>query len=399
MDNPTLAVANAFINLFFSINLFITARQRKLLQLYLLSGSFLCLAVGFSFLEFFREFSLSLAAFFFNLLFSLFFFLYFSGLRKFAGIQTWPRRYWVYLALGLSLLVLSATVITSYLIRVLATSIIIILVLCDFHFSTRAAQARFSRLERIMSRTAIFGYSLYILVRFVVVLIQGGKDKFLTDTSTESTITLIFVMVSSGIYAAVATLIDNRRIITILQEHNDYFEQQSLTDQLTGLNNRRYLSKTLDREIERSMRYGHALSIMLLDIDHFKRINDQHGHPKGDRVLRELSGIIMANIRECDFAVRMGGEEFLILLPETGLMQALFLAERLRNSIEFQESPAVCPFTVSLGVSEMIPGETFENWYKRADEALYRAKEQGRNRVEAARPVHIQMPDIVLSGN
>lgn len=123
--------------------------------------------------------------------------------------------------------------------------------------------------------------------------------------------------------------------------------------------------------------------MILLDIDHFKKINDRHGHPKGDKVLIELTETITACSRDCDISIRMGGEEFMTILPETDLTGAHVLAERIRSQIESLENPVVCAYTVSIGVSELNPGENFDTWYSRTDNALYMAKEQGRNRIVA----------------
>lgn len=160
---------------------------------------------------------------------------------------------------------------------------------------------------------------------------------------------------------------------------------QSLRDPLTGLPNRRALDEVLAKERERVRRGGPAFSLVALDLDHFKRINDTCGHAGGDAVLEEAGRRLQATVRRMDTVARTGGEEFVVLAPATSGDAARVLAERLRQAIasrpfELPEGPL--PVTVSIGVAASLPEETApEQPLKRADAALYRAKEGGRNRV------------------
>lgn len=153
----------------------------------------------------------------------------------------------------------------------------------------------------------------------------------------------------------------------------------SLTDSLTGLNNRRYLDAMMEKEMERTDRYQLHLSIIIVDLDRFKRVNDTWGHPIGDEVLILTAQTIKANIRKADVLVRLGGEEFMILLPETDVNGACEVAEKIRLAIEEGSHPLVGKYTASFGVAERKPLESMNSLYKRVDEALYLAKEGGRN--------------------
>jgi diguanylate cyclase (GGDEF)-like protein len=154
----------------------------------------------------------------------------------------------------------------------------------------------------------------------------------------------------------------------------------SLHDPLTGLANRRFLEIQLEKNFEASRRYEEKLSVIMLDIDHFKRYNDTYGHVGGDRLLAKLAAILLKELRTADYVFRYGGEEFLALLPKTDLEKANETAERLRRAVE-----ADAGVTISLGVAtyqKNLPDK--EALIGRADAALYRAKEGGRNRVEVA---------------
>jgi diguanylate cyclase (GGDEF)-like protein len=155
----------------------------------------------------------------------------------------------------------------------------------------------------------------------------------------------------------------------------------SFTDPLTGIMNRRYLDSIIEIELARSDRYNHPMSIITLDLDHFKKVNDTWGHPVGDEVLKWVVGILQENIRKSDVLVRLGGEEFMILLTQTGLAGAREVAEKLRSTLDHAQHAVIGKCTASFGVAERLEGESFSTLYSRVDEALYRAKDNGRNQV------------------
>ncbi|MEZ1315629.1 GGDEF domain-containing protein [Pseudomonas fluorescens] len=163
--------------------------------------------------------------------------------------------------------------------------------------------------------------------------------------------------------------------------------QSALRDPLTDTGNRIAMDQTLQREIEMSRRHLQPLSLLMLDIDHFKRINDGHGHSAGDDVLRAVAASIKSQLRNVDMVFRFGGEEFLILLSNTGREAAALVGERLRlcaQNKDFLADGHLIELTVSLGCSTLLPGESAESLLRRADSALYVAKREGRNRLAMA---------------
>lgn len=169
------------------------------------------------------------------------------------------------------------------------------------------------------------------------------------------------------------------RDITEKVNMEEQLKKSATTDGLTGLHNRNYLESIISEEMNRSDRYGESLCILLLDLDHFKSINDTWGHDAGDNVLKRTANIIQDNIRNSDIAVRIGGEEFLILLPKTAMEGAINVGEKIRTAVENNVHPVMGKQTVSMGIAERMSFETFRHWYKRADNALYKAKSAGRN--------------------
>jgi diguanylate cyclase (GGDEF)-like protein len=171
-------------------------------------------------------------------------------------------------------------------------------------------------------------------------------------------------------------------------------EQESITDCLMGIYNRRYLERRLAEEVQRAKRYDLPFSIFLLDIDHFKKVNDTYGHQVGDSVLKKLGAVIVDSVREMDVVIRYGGEEILVILPKTEEKNAIELAERLRQKIEDtimvepdpEQGRRAIYITVSIGVAgfRLTGGcDTDRRMLERADRALYQAKHHGRDRVES----------------
>jgi diguanylate cyclase (GGDEF)-like protein len=168
---------------------------------------------------------------------------------------------------------------------------------------------------------------------------------------------------------------------SVLAETMQYL---ALTDSLTGLPNRRALTRQIERELARARRYGRALTIALLDVDHFKAINDTHGHDVGDRVLREIGRTAREELRDTDALGRWGGEEFMLIAPETSLSQGQALAERVRTRLADARILDTLRVTVSIGVAALCGDEELKDVIRRADDALYHAKTAGRDRVATA---------------
>jgi diguanylate cyclase (GGDEF)-like protein len=193
---------------------------------------------------------------------------------------------------------------------------------------------------------------------------------------------------------------ENTAINEELRERNKELRTLSITDSLTGLYNRTRLPELLAKELARSRRHQHPFSLLMVDIDHFKRFNDSHGHQAGDEMLRRFAEILKSSIRSCDFGARYGGEEFLIMLTETGAEGALGFAEKLRRSVEEFRLNGERAVTVSIGAASFPDhGGDVDSIISQADAALYRCKREGRNRVALAAPGKNQhTPARVSSG-
>jgi diguanylate cyclase (GGDEF)-like protein len=212
------------------------------------------------------------------------------------------------------------------------------------------------------------------------------------SVTTDESETVVVLHPPKGGFSAETTelarwLVSQAAIALENAELHHVVQRQATTDELTGLSNRRRFMEALAAEIERVERFGGSLTLLLADIDDFKRINDRFGHHVGDEALRRFAGLLTAELREIDVAGRLGGEEFAVLLPETDLEGALVAAGRIRHAVGASELVLAddirIQFTTSLGVAGYA-GDAADVLLQRADAALYRAKAEGKNRVAAA---------------
>ena len=225
--------------------------------------------------------------------------------------------------------------------------------------------------------------------------IRGGISVTSSATETagkikESRLFLIFaaILIISLILAIIYLVA--RSFITDLRTAETKLVEMATQDFLTGLLNRRETFRRLDEELQRSRRLATPFSVLLLDLDHFKQVNDVHGHSAGDLVLQAVAAALRQGVRPYDLCCRYGGEEFLVILPETALEDAAGIAERLRRDIENLKITAAketaLQITASFGAAALLGHETIDQLIARADEAMYTAKSSGRNRVCLAEP-------------
>jgi diguanylate cyclase (GGDEF)-like protein len=215
-----------------------------------------------------------------------------------------------------------------------------------------------------------------------IIFILGAGAGFLLSFSSDVFLLHLLWLFSAFSFGVLnAYLIEKSHILTFLKKRQ--LERIATTDGLTGLNNRLKIEKLINEEVDRAIRYKRRFSLVLLDLDHFKNVNDQFGHHVGDAVLKEFSTVLLSAVRKVDDVARWGGEEFVILLPETSVDEAHNVSEHVRSKVENHLFAIIKNLTVSIGISEYISGDNLQSIIHRADKALYEAKANGRNQIKS----------------
>jgi diguanylate cyclase (GGDEF)-like protein len=243
-------------------------------------------------------------------------------------------------------------------------------------------------------------YSLYLLFPLLVALpiLLKTRDAIILGV-VAGLVTAPAVLAGHNLTTAAAigvsmglTWLVSAWLVFAMNEQSRRLKDLAITDSLTGAFNRRYLELQAARCLQDWERHQRSVSLLLLDIDNFKKINDEFGHSVGDAALKSLVCLVKERIRGVDTLCRYGGEEFVLLLSETTAVQAKIVANQLRRAVEQAEVLPWGSMTISIGVCDVRQAPDLEIWFKRADAALYAAKDLGRNRVELAEPLDIPAP-------
>lgn len=244
-------------------------------------------------------------------------------------------------------------------------------------------------------------YNLYLLFPLLVALpiLLKTRDAIILGVFT-GLVTTPVVLAQHDLTTAAAiglsmglTWLASAWLVFAMNEQSRRLKDLAITDSLTGAFNRRYLELQAARCLQDWERHQRSVSLLLLDIDNFKKINDEFGHSVGDAALKSLVNLVKERIRGVDTLCRYGGEEFVLLLSETTAAQAKIVANQLRRAVEQAEVLPWGSMTISIGVCDVRQVPDLETWFSRADAALYAAKDLGRNRVELAEPLATPAPD------
>mgnify|MGYP000467532716 CR=1 FL=1 len=321
-----------------------------------------------------------------------------AGLRQQLGRSSQPRLSLLLLALftlshGYLTLVYAAPMLRTTLV-----ALFLVGVLGSLARTTLSNTRHFGRAPCMLLAMTLLTYVPMIALRALTLLLPDSAHALRSELARvpmqtymlmHLTVAQILLCFAFEWLVSDRLLTEQQRLLLDLSTKNADLLQMATTDALTGASSRRHFLQVAAREQERALRYGYPLSLMILDVDHFKRINDSHGHSAGDEALRVLVSSLRAALRDSDCVGRLGGEEFVVLLPQTGQVGALEVAERLRQRVAGlsvgTSGGANLQVTVSIGVAEWQGREdSIERLVERADSALYRAKDRGRDRVERA---------------
>jgi diguanylate cyclase (GGDEF)-like protein/hemerythrin-like metal-binding protein len=294
-----------------------------------------------------------------------------------ARVKLWPRRFWLYALAWIAFGGASAYFAILRRGGVAALSLGIFIMIAEFLRNLHSRKRSTPSVVRGAGFSVALAYSIALAAILFSLALPTGTELGDFFSSFSPSLPIIFLVLWSG----VVIFIDAFAIFGELVRRNAALSDLAAKDALTGLPNRYQMDTTLSYEIERSERYGHPLSMAIFDLDDFKRVNDSWGHSAGDAVLKRTAETARSFLRDSDGLFRWGGEEFVIIAPNTPLSGVLSLAEKVRRGLASTEFPAAGSMTASFGVSERLEGEPREAWFERADAALYKAKNAGKNRV------------------
>ncbi len=281
---------------------------------------------------------------------------------------------------SLLLVYLFAVVLENYLARVFIVSLTIAFYFIEALVDLNHKAIDVSDSAKKMTRYFIISSMIIWLIRLIVILYYSVQTSLIINNNFQSNVFLILSVVSVSLWFALSMWLDTMKSMQSLDEKNNELEKLALRDQLTGLANRHYFDYDIEFLVASSKRNKSPMGMLLIDLDRFKLVNDIHGHDVGDAVLKQTAEIIAYSLRASDRAYRWGGEEFLVVLPDTERDGMITIAEKINQNFRESVFDVIGSITVSIGGAEYEIEEEIEHWFKRVDLSLYKAKQTGRDR-------------------
>jgi diguanylate cyclase (GGDEF)-like protein/hemerythrin-like metal-binding protein len=271
------------------------------------------------------------------------------------------------------------------------SSLMALLVIYDNYFDLSIVLKKENAKYLIVAKSVVGIYLIITIARIIFAITTFKSEGLLIEDSLFTTITNMFIFISINIWSMMILSADYAKLQSMLEHQNDELKRLALKDSLTGLYNRHFLEQEIDKYTQIAKVYNQPLSFIMFDLDNFKIVNDVYGHDYGDEVLIKLAEVTRNSIRTSDIAYRWGGEEFLIVLPNTPVYTANEVAEGLRLAVKEAFTEKAGQVTISLGVSEYKSTDSSQSWFRRADYGLSQAKKSGKDKV-VVWPTHQPLP-------
>ena len=304
------------------------------------------------------------------------------GIRLVFGFKAISRSSIVVTVVSLVLVYFFGLVTQNYIARVSIVSLTIAYYFIEALMDLNHKDSMLSpAVKKVTRYFIVFGMVIW-LGRLLVILYFGAVQNLSLINNFQANVFLILSVASSSLWFALTMWLDTKKSMYDLDEKNDQLAKLALLDQLTGLANRRYFEYDIEFLVATSRRNNTPMSMLLIDLDRFKLVNDVHGHDVGDQVLIQTAEIIRSSLRASDRAYRWGGEEFLVVLPETEHAGMARIAEKINQNFRNSLFDVIGSITVSIGGAVYESDEAIDLWFKRVDLSLYKAKQNGRDRYE-----------------
>lgn len=380
IDTLTLNFALIILSsVYFLMSLIIySIRKEKYLLYYLLT--FITLTITYSLILFQKSFPDWFSFIFTNILVALSQMFIVFSVRVLYKLKPFEKRFLILLILLLVLLIYSTYINFSLSLRVISLSVYMAINLVDLLIVTNKNKMNVhSNINKIISSVLVIS-SLVWLTRIAFAITADVQVKYLVDQGVSTSAYYLIAMVTISIWFSLFIWLDSTQSVNIIEQKNIALSELALVDNLTNLSNRHYFDHDLEFLIATTNRYKSKLTLLMIDLDRFKLVNDTFGHIVGDNVLKQTAFILKNSVRATDRVYRWGGEEFIVITPETNNSQATLVAEKICQNFREAHFDDIGSITVSIGLASYDPDETIEDWIKRADLALYQAKQTGRDK-------------------
>ncbi len=342
--------------------------------------SFIFMGISFALLAYQTQLPAFIAYVVYNALNFVSYVMMLMGIRLVFNLKPVSRTAIIVTFISLLLILLFSLLFYSYIIRVIVVSSTIAFYFIEAVINLKYAQSRFpDQVKKVTLYFIYFGITIW-LVRLSTILYFGLLQNVTLNNSFQANVFLILSITSTSIWYALSMWLDTQKSMRDLDEKNEQLQSLALRDQLTGLANRHYFNYDIEYLVASSIRNKTPMGMLLIDLDRFKLVNDIHGHDVGDAVLKQTAEIITHSLRASDRAYRWGGEEFLVVLPDTDYDGMVKIAEKINQNFRDSVFDVIGSITVSIGGSEYESEEAIDLWFKRVDLSLYKAKQTGRDR-------------------
>lgn len=380
IDALTLNIALIILStVYFFMSIFIyNLRKERYLLYYLLT--FITLTITYILMLFQKSFPDWVSFVFTNILVALSQLFIILSVRVLYKLKPFVFRFFILLVILSILLTIFTYNNFNLSYRVITLSLYMAINLIDLLIETNRNKVNVdSNINRIIS-TVLIGSSIVWLSRIVFAILSDVQFKYLLDQGVSTVIYYLIAMVTVSIWFSLFILLDSMHSVNLIKHKNNDLSELALVDNLTNLSNRYYFDHDIEFLIRTTIRNKSKLTMLMIDLDRFKLVNDTFGHLVGDNVLKQSAQILKDSIRATDRVYRWGGEEFIVITPETSNLQASLVAEKICENFRRAHFEAIGNITVSVGVASYDADESNDDWIKRADLALYQAKQTGRDK-------------------
>ena len=379
METNDLIITLIVLSNIYAVINFLIYRVKKERYLIAFVYSFILLGINFALLAYQTQLPAFFAYGVNNVVNLMSYLMMLMGIRLLFNLKPVSRSAIIITVFSVLLILLFSLVSYSYIVRVVIVSMTIAFYFIETIRNLKRTDHRFpEHIKKVTLYFLFFGITLW-LFRLIVILYFGVLQKITLDNNFQANVFLIFSITSASLWFALSMWLDAQKSMNDLDVKNEQLKYRALRDQLTGLANRHYFDYDIEFLIASSKRNQTPIGMLMIDLDRFKLVNDIHGHDVGDAVLKQTAEIITRTLRASDRAYRWGGEEFLVVLPDTDREGMVLIAEKINQNFRDSTFDVIGSITVSIGGAEYESNEEIELWFKRVDLSLYKAKQTGRD--------------------